>query len=198
MTRLPRPIRIVGLALIAGAIAYVIAFAFVVRSASLDQRHPTDAIVVLGAAQYDGRPSPVLESRLDHALMLYQRGLAPTIVLTGGVGTGDTTSEAEVGKRYLESRHVPSHALVVRPEGRSTVTSMEAVARWLKREELNSILLVSDPFHMGRLRLEADRLDIIAYTSPTRTSPISGSFSGEMRYYAAEAFKVPVAWIRSW
>jgi len=189
---------ITGLVVLAGLIVYVTSFVFVVRASGDDQRQASDAIVVLGAAQYDGRPSPVLEARLDHALMLYQQGWAPTIVLTGGVGAGDTTSEAVVGKRYLERHHIPPEALVVRPEGRSTVSSMEAVGRWLEREQLGTVLLVSDPFHMGRLRLEAKRLDITAYTSPTRTSPISSSLRKEMSYYAAEAFKVPVAWARSW
>jgi uncharacterized SAM-binding protein YcdF (DUF218 family) len=180
-----------------GLVAYIVSFTYVVRAGADDERHATDAIVVLGAAQYDGRPSPVLESRLDHALVLYQQGLAPIVVLTGGVGTGDTTSEALVGKRYLESHHVPATALVVRPEGRSTVSSMEALDRWLQREGLETVTLVSDPFHMARLRLEAGRLDMVAYTSPTRTSPISESLRGELAYYAAEAFKVPVAWVRS-
>ena len=180
-----------------GLVAYIVSFTYVVRAGADDERHATDAIVVLGAAQYDGRPSPVLESRLDHALVLYQQGLAPIIVLTGGVGTGDTTSEALVGKRYLESHHIPATALVVRPEGRSTVSSMEALNRWLQREGLETVTLVSDPFHMARLRLEAGRLDMVAYTSPTRTSPISESLRGELAYYAAEAFKVPVAWVRS-
>jgi uncharacterized SAM-binding protein YcdF (DUF218 family) len=180
-----------------GLVAYIVSFTYVVRAGADDERHATDAIVVLGAAQYDGRPSPVLESRLDHALVLYQQGLAPIVVLTGGVGTGDTTSEALVGKRYLESHHIPATALVVRPEGRSTVSSMEALDRWLQREGLETVTLVSDPFHMARLRLEAGRLDMVAYTSPTRTSPISESLRGELAYYAAEAFKVPVAWVRS-
>lgn len=192
-----RLLSIAGTIFVVGFVAYIISFVYVVRAGADDERQTTDAIVVLGAAQYDGRPSPVLESRLDHALVLYQQGLAPIIVLTGGVGTGDTTSEALVGKRYLESHHIPATALVVRPEGRSTVSSMEALDRWLKREELETVTLVSDPFHMARLRLEAERLDMIAYTSPTRTSPISESLRGELAYYAAEAFKVPVAWVRS-
>jgi uncharacterized SAM-binding protein YcdF (DUF218 family) len=188
---------IAGSVLVVGLVAYIVSFAYVVRAGADDQRHATDAIVVLGAAQYDGRPSPVLESRLDHALVLYQQGLAPIIVLTGGVGTGDTTSEALVGKRYLESHNIPATALVVRPEGRSTVSSMEALDRWLAREGLETVTLVSDPFHMARLRLEAERLDMTAYTSPTRTSPISESMRSELAYYAAEALKVPVAWVRS-
>ena len=197
MAPLRRLLIIAGTILAVGLVVYTMSFAYVVRAGADDQRHTTDAIVVLGAAQYDGRPSPVLESRLNHALVLYQQGLAPIIVLTGGVGTGDTTSEALVGKRYLEGHNIPATALVVRPEGRSTVSSMEALARWLEREGLETVTLVSDPFHMARLRLEAERLDMIAYTSPTRTSPISGSLRGELAYYAAEAFKVPVAWVRS-
>ena len=192
-----RMLFIAGTVLVVGFVVYLVSFTYVVRTGADDQRQATDAIVVLGAAQYDGRPSPVLESRLDHALVLYQQGLAPIIVLTGGVGTGDTTSEALVGKRYLESHNIPAAALVVRPEGRSTVSSMEALYRWLAREGLETVTLVSDPFHMARLRLEANRLDMVAYTSPTRTSPISESLRSELAYYVAEAFKVPVAWMRS-
>lgn len=198
MVPLRRLLIVAGTILGVGLVGYIVSFSYVVRAGTVDERHTTDAIVVLGAAQYDGRPSPVLEARLDHALMLYQEGVAPIIVLTGGVGTGDTTSEALVGKRYLEGHHIPATALVVRPEGRSTVSSMEAIARWLERQGLERITLVSDPFHMARLRLEAERLGIVAYTSPTRTSPISGSLRGELPYYAAEAFKVPVAWVRNW
>ncbi len=198
MSPLRRQLTVAGIILFICLVAYIVSFTYVVRVGAADERKATDAIVVLGAAQYDGRPSPVLEARLDHALVLYQQGLAPIIVLTGGVGTGDTTSEALVGKRYLAGHHIPDSALVVRPEGRSTVSSMEAIARWLERQGLERITLVSDPFHMARLRLEAERLDIEVYTSPTRTSPISGSLRGELSYYAAEAFKVPVAWVRSW
>ena len=99
--------------LTAGLIVYALSFVFVLRTGALDERLPADAIVVLGAAQYDGRPSPVLEARLDHALILYEAGLAPVVVLTGGIGAGDTTSEAMVSKRYLEARNIPAEALVV-------------------------------------------------------------------------------------
>jgi uncharacterized SAM-binding protein YcdF (DUF218 family) len=197
MSPVRRVFTFAGIVVVVGLVAYMVSFVYVIRAGAEDQRQATDAIVVLGAAQYDGRPSPVLEARLNHALVLYQQGLAPIIVLTGGVGTGDTTSEALVGKRYLESHHIPATALVVRPEGRSTVSSMEALNRWLDREGLKSVTLVSDPFHMARLRLEAERLDMVAYTSPTRTSPISGSLRGELTYYAAEAVKVPIAWMRN-
>ena len=188
----------VGLGLLATALVYVIAFAYVARASRQDYRGPTDAIVVLGAAQYDGRPSPVLQARLDHALALYRQDIAPQIVLTGGIGAGDTASEAVVGQRYLLSRHVPPEVLVVRPQGRSTEASIRSVADWMRQEGQQSILLVSDPFHMARLRLEARRMGIEAHTSPTRTSPISQSFQREIAYFASEALKIPIAWLRSW
>ncbi len=187
-----------GLGLLATALVYVIAFAYVARASRQDYRGPTDAIVVLGAAQYDGRPSPVLQARLDHALALYRQAIAPQIVLTGGIGAGDTASEAVVGQRYLLSRNVPPEVLVVRPQGRSTEASVRSVADWMRQEGQQSILLVSDPFHMARLRLEARRMGIEAHTSPTRTSPISQNSRREVAYFASEALKIPIAWLRSW
>lgn len=162
-----------------------------------DQRRSADAIVVLGAAQYNGRPSPVLRARLDHALRLYGEGYAPRIVVTGGVGRGDTTSEAIVGRHYLIARAVPAADVVVQPQGRSTEASITAVADWLEGEGLHSVILVSDPFHMFRLRLEARRTNLEAYTSPTESSPISDNPVLELRYLAAEGFKIPVAWARA-
>jgi uncharacterized SAM-binding protein YcdF (DUF218 family) len=162
-----------------------------------DQRRPVDAIVVLGAAQYNGRPSPVLRARLEHALQLYHQGFAPRIIVTGGVGRGDTTSEALVGRKYLLAQGVQPRAVVVQPQGRSTQASMTAVADWLEEEHLRRVILVSDPFHMFRLRLEARRTDLEAYTSPTESSPISDNPVLELRYLAAEGLKIPVAWVRA-
>jgi uncharacterized SAM-binding protein YcdF (DUF218 family) len=189
--------RAFGWALLAAVTGYTVALVMVLAVSQQDQRRPVDAIVVLGAAQYNGRPSPVLRARLDHALQLYREGLAPRIVVTGGVGRGDTTSEAIVGRHYLLSRDVPPSAVVVQPQGRSTQASMTAVADWLEAEHLNRVILVSDPFHMFRLRLEARRTDLEAYTSPTESSPISDNPVLELRYLAAEALKIPVAWIRA-
>ncbi|MFL5401859.1 MAG: YdcF family protein [Gemmatimonadales bacterium] len=179
------------------AAVYTVALVMVLVVSQQDQRRAVDAIVVLGAAQYNGRPSPVLRARLDHALQLYGEGLAPRIVVTGGVGRGDTTSEAIVGRHYLLARNVPPAAVVVQPQGRSTQASMTAVADWLESEGLHSVILVSDPFHMFRLRLEARRTNLEAYTSPTESSPISDNPVVELRYLAAEGFKIPVAWIRA-
>ena len=187
--------------LLLGAIGIFLATSVAVwRAAHTDEARRVDhvdAIVVLGAAQYNGRPSPVLRARLDHALQLYREGLAPRIVVTGGVGRGDTTSEATVGRHYLVTHRVPAASVVVQPQGRSTHASMIAVADWLKSEHLRRVLLVSDPFHMLRLRLEARRNDLEAYTSPTDSSPISDNPVLELRYLAVEALKIPVAWLRS-
>jgi uncharacterized SAM-binding protein YcdF (DUF218 family) len=189
--------RAFGLILLAAISVYTVALVMVLVVSQQDQRRAVDAIVVLGAAQYNGRPSPVLRARLDHALRLYNEGYAPRIVVTGGVGRGDTTSEAIVGRHYLLARDVVPGDVVVQPQGRSTQASMTAVADWLEAEGLHSVLLVSDPFHMYRLRLEARRTNLEAYTSPTESSPISDNPVVELRYLAAEGFKIPVAWVRA-
>jgi uncharacterized SAM-binding protein YcdF (DUF218 family) len=189
--------RLVAVAAVAVGMVYTVAFVLVLVVSQLDERRQADAIVVLGAAQYNGWPSPVLRARLDHALALYRERLAPAIVVTGGVGRGDKESEAMVARRYLLAHHVPDSAVVVQPQGRSTQASMTAVARWLAGRGRHSAILVSDPFHMFRLRLEARRTGLAAYTSPTETSPISDNPVLELEYLAAEAVKVPVAWVRS-
>jgi uncharacterized SAM-binding protein YcdF (DUF218 family) len=189
--------RAFSLILLAAVSIYTVALVTVLVVSQQDQRRAVDAIVVLGAAQYNGRPSPVLRARLDHALRLYNEGYAPRIVVTGGVGRGDTTSEAIVGRHYLLARDVVPGDVVVQPQGRSTQASMTAVADWLEAEGLHSVLLVSDPFHMYRLRLEARRTNLEAYTSPTESSPISDNPVVELRYLAAEGFKIPVAWVRA-
>ena len=189
--------RAFSLILLAAVSIYTVALVTVLVVSQQDQRRAADAIVVLGAAQYNGRPSPVLRARLDHALRLYNEGYAPRIVVTGGVGRGDTTSEAIVGRHYLLARDVVPGDVVVQAQGRSTQASMTAVADWLEAEGLHSVLLVSDPFHMYRLRLEARRTNLEAYTSPTESSPISDNPVVELRYLAAEGFKIPVAWVRA-
>jgi len=186
-----------GLVLFVTGVVYTVALAAVLVTSQQDQRRPVDAIVVLGAAQYNGRPSPVLRARLDHAVTLYREGYAPLVVVTGGIGRGDTTSEAIVGQRYLVARELPEEDIVVQAVGRSTRTSMTAVGEWLRRRNLRRVLLVSDPFHMFRLRLEARRIDLEAYTSPTESSPISANPVLELRYLFAEGLKVPIAWART-
>jgi len=156
-----------------------------------DEAREVDAIVVMGAAQYDGRPSPVLKARLDHALDLYAAGYSPRIILTGGVGVGDTVSEAQVGARYMEHNGVDSGDILVETDGRSSEESLVSVARLMAAHELNTALLVSDPFHMLRLRLLASRLDLRAYSTPTRTSPIAAGSIEEWRHIARESLILP-------
>jgi uncharacterized SAM-binding protein YcdF (DUF218 family) len=185
-------------AVIVVAAVWVWSVAAVYVASRRDEARPAEAIVVLGAAQYVGRPSPVLKARLDHALGLYRERTAPLVIVTGGVGRGDTISEAEVGRRYLVAHGVPADSVVAQRVGRTTMGSMSAVADWLRPRGLRRVVLVSDPFHMFRLRLEAHRTALQAYTSPTESSPISDNPVLELRYLLAEGLKVPVAWVRSW
>lgn len=157
-----------------------------------DQAAPADAIVVLGAAQYEGRPSPVLRARLDHARDLYRRGLAPVVIVTGGTGTGDTTSEAAVGRRYLLQQGVPDSAIIMETRGRTTIQSMRAVTALVSALPGQRVLLVSDPFHMLRLEILARHDGLRPLTSPTRSSPISAHATQRWKYVLAESFKVPL------
>ena len=165
----------------------------IVDAGRLDQREHADAIVVLGAAQYEGRPSPVLKARLDHAAALWTEGLAPRMIVTGGRGVGDTTSEAAVGMRYLAQRGVPAASISMDTEGLTTSQSMVAVHRLLDMKAHPTVLLVSDPFHMLRLAILTRRLHMIPLLSPTRTSPISTRPAQQMRYIVAESVKAPYA-----
>lgn len=162
---------------------------------SRDEARPAQAIVVLGAAQYAGKPSPVLRARLDHALDLWNRHLASLLILTGGRGSGDTTSEAAVGRKYARRHGVPDSAILVENEGRTTSESMRAVAGMLEVRGLQSALLVSDPFHMLRLRILARRFGFTPYTSPTRTSPISPNREERWKYIFSESIKAPMAFL---
>src|SRR5881398_1173208 len=175
-----------------GWAAVVVAAAW---AASRDQATTSDAIVVLGAAQYNGRPSPVFRARLDHAAALYQRGLAPVVLVTGGVGTGDTLSEAEVGRRYLVKAGLPEAAVLALPAGTSTSTSLDGVAHWFKGRDSRRVLLVSDGFHMLRLQIIATRLALVPFTSPAPNSPIRANPRRNAAYFFAEGFKVPVTWL---
>ena len=190
--------RVTVIAGLAAALVGTFAVVRIWQQGDTDEERPADAIVVLGAAQYNGRPSPVLRARLNQALALYREQLAPLVVVTGGVGRGDTTSEATVGRRYLVAHGIPDSAVVAQSEGRNTMASMTAVTGWVHARGLRRVLLVSDPFHMFRLRLEARRTGLEAFLSPTESSPISENPTLELRYLFAEGFKVPVAWVRSW
>ena len=147
-----------------------------------DERRRVDAIVVLGAAQYDGRPSGVFAARLDHAIALWQSGLAPAFVVTGGKLPGDRTTEAAVALQYALERGVPPEAIFGENQGRNTLESLRAVAAELRARGLRTALFVSDPTHMLRVLRIAGDLGIEAYGSPTRTSPTESD--PELRFRA--------------
>ena len=167
-----------------------------------DNPAAADAIVVLGAAQYDGRPSPVLRARLDHAVALYKRGLSRRLVLTGGRGTGDTTTEAAVGHAYVVRQGVPTSAVITEDRGRSTEESLAGVRRLMTEHKLKSAVLVSDPFHMLRLRILAWQFGMDVRLSPTQTSPISSNRGEWMAHVLGESVKVPftalLSIVRTW
>lgn len=153
-----------------------------------------DAIIVLGAAQYGGRPSPVLRARLDHALALWKARRAPRVVLTGGRRSGDLISEAAAGRRYLLRRGVPASAILLEPDGRTSLASMRAASALLTANRTTGdrprVLLVSDPFHMLRLSFLARLHGLIPMASPTRTSPISGK-RAVLEYMVRESAAIP-------
>ena len=155
-----------------------------------------DAIVVLGAAQYSGRPSRVLSARLDHALELWQRSRASRLVLTGGQREGDLLSEAAAGRRYVMRRGVPAQAILLEAHGRTSLASMHGAAVLLnaQRDSMSprpTVLLVSDPFHMLRLDLLARLHGLVPMPSPTRTSPISANLPVAIEYIIRESFALP-------
>lgn len=186
-------IMLAGLGLV--ALVWVASLGAVLVWEQNDQARPASAIVVLGAAQYVGRPSPVLRARLDHAIELWRRKLAPLIIVTGGTGRGDTTSEAAVSQRYAIRRGVPASVILLETEGRTTSESMEGVAALMGRQPGRDVLLVSDPFHMLRLTILARRHGLIPYASPTPTSPIAASPTERWKYALSESVKAPLAFI---
>ena len=182
---------VAGYAVLAAVAAWIISVLAVIVWGARDTARPADAIVVLGAAQYAGRPSPVLKARLDHAVGLWKRGLAKRFVLTGGRGTGDTISEAAVGRRYVMKAGVADSAILLENEGRTTEASVQAVSGIMEEEQLERAILVSDPFHMLRLQILAKRYGVESVTSPTRTSPISANRLETLAYVMSESVKVP-------
>lgn len=152
-----------------GAIAYT---AYQIREQSYrDEARPADIIIVLGAAEYRGRPSPVLKARLDHALELWERGLAPRILTTGGAGGDPVFTEGEVGRDYLVRKGVPAEAILVEPEGESTAHSTAAAAEIMRKLNLRSAIVVSDGYHIYRVKKMLEFRGIDVYGSPRPSVP---------------------------
>jgi uncharacterized SAM-binding protein YcdF (DUF218 family) len=151
-----------------------------------DQTRPVEAIVVLGAAQYDGRPTPVLQARLDKVLEVYKAGKVQWIVVTGGRQEGDRFTEAESSRNYLVAHGVPERAILLENEGRSSWQSMQGAGRILKDRGIKRILVVSDGFHLFRLKVMARHLGFTAFGAPATGSPIHRNSRLEFDYVVRE------------
>jgi len=149
--------------------------------ARVDDRAPADALVVLGAAQYDGTPSPVFAARLEQARKLYAQGVAPIVITVGGKQVGDAYTEGAAGRRYLLGEGVPADAVVAVQQGSDTLQSIEAVASTMRAMGLSSAVLVSDPWHSLRTRTMATDAGLDAHTSPTRQGPAVFTRSNQLR-----------------
>ncbi len=179
-----------GFAVILGLALCVLAASAVVvwRAAHVDgasRVQHVDAIVVMGAAEYNGTPSPVFQGRLDHAVLLWQEGRADRVLVLGGKAPGDITTEADAGRAYLISQGVPAGAVIAEPRGRSSFESLRAAASYLHANQLTSAFLVSDPWHNARIERMAGDLGIRGYGSATWTSAAVSHFT-RLQGYARE------------
>lgn len=175
MTRVLRWVWRIALVLLAAVAVYVgVTFAQVVWAANQDDAAPAGAIVVMGAAQWDGRPSPVLAARLDHAAELWEEGLAPVIIVTGGKQAGDRTTQGLTGYQYLRDLGVPEEAIRIEVDGTDSYEELSASALIVRNEDLPSdVLVVSSPYHALRVAGIAEEVGLEAHVSPTDTpSPL--------------------------
>lgn len=157
-------------------------------TARSDDRRPSDAIVVLGASQLDGTPSTIFRNRLNHARALYDQGVAPRIVTTGGRQPDDRYTEGEAGRNWLLAEGVPPDAVVAVGEGRDTVTSLEAAEVVFEEQGWTTAVIVTDPWHSFRSRAIARDVGMDAVTSPTRSGPAVQTREVQVRYIARETF----------
>jgi uncharacterized SAM-binding protein YcdF (DUF218 family) len=151
-----------------------------------DHRGKVDAIVVLGASQFDGRPSPVFQARLTHAKKLHDAGVAPLVMTLGGKAVGDRFTEGDAGARWLADNGVPAKAIKAVGVGRNTIASLEAAVPELEDAGVESVVIVTDPWHSLRSRTIAEDLGFDAATSPTRTGPVVRSRATQFRYILRE------------
>jgi len=173
-------VRVVLIGLVAVTVVGVYAAYRIWDQAGRDERRAADVIVVMGAAQYDGTPSPLFAARLDHAIALFKDGVAPRLIVTGGKREGDRTTEAASGRVYAIDRDVPAEAILAEDASRTTLQSIRGVAALMDEFDLRTAVFVSDPTHMLRvLRMAAD-VGIDAYGSPTRTSPLERDPAGRL------------------
>jgi uncharacterized SAM-binding protein YcdF (DUF218 family) len=188
-------LRVVTATLLLLIIYVAVTFVQVYRASNHEGAQAADALIVLGAAQYDGRPSPVLQDRLDHALELYRAGLAHTIVVTGGRQAGDRFTEATTGYNYLTAHGVPDAALMKEVGGTNTYESLAASARFLRDAGLTHVVLVTDGYHAFRVQRIAESLGLHAAVSPTDTRL---GQAAEVRQMMRETVAVSIGRVIGW
>jgi uncharacterized SAM-binding protein YcdF (DUF218 family) len=179
-------VRVVGAALLAVVLLVTSTALGIWWTARQDSTPPSDAIVVLGSAQYNGVPSSIFEARLEHAIALYEDGVAPVIVTVGGKADGDQFAEAEAGRDYLADSGIPADALLAVPEGGDTLQSIRAVADTFVDRGWSTAVLVSDPWHAMRAERMADDAGLDAESSPTRQGPAVQTRATQFRYILRE------------
>ena len=172
--KLRRVLQSLGVTVLIATVYFLVSLLQVWNTGRSADRQPVDAIVVLGAAQYDGRPSPQLQARLDHALELWNLNLASYIVVTGGKQIGDRFTEAATSRKFLEEKGVASDLIFEENSGTTTYASLLAVSQIASQEKISRVLIVSDPFHLLRAKLIAKEVGLDASSSSTRSSVIRG------------------------
>ena len=185
---------IAGLLLVAALVLAGTAFR-VWQVARLDDRRPVDVVIVLGAAQYDGSPSPIFAARLRHAQQLYNQGIATHIMTVGGRKAGDGFTEADAGRRYLLQRGVPAEVVTAIGAGSSTLESLRPAAADATGKGWRTSLLVSDPWHSLRARTMARDFGLEAWTSPTRSGPVVQTRETQIRYIVRETGALLYYWL---
>jgi uncharacterized SAM-binding protein YcdF (DUF218 family) len=186
-----KPVKIAVVAL-AVLLAYPVYLAYQVWSQSRrDENHSADAIVVLGAAQYDGDPSPIFKARLDQAAYLYNEGFSSRVIVTGGKQEGDRFTEAEAGLNYLVARGIPSDAFLLEAEGTTTLESLREVKELADGHGIESVLLVSDPMHSERIKRIASDLGFSeVYSSPASYIALNRSRATKAKELAREVASI--------
>jgi uncharacterized SAM-binding protein YcdF (DUF218 family) len=178
--------RMIGVAVLAVLLVVTSTALAIWWTARQDSRPGSDAIVVLGSAQYNGVPSSIFEARLEHAIALYEDGVAPVIVTVGGKADGDQFAEAEAGQQYLADAGIPDDALLAVPQGGDTLESIRAVSTAFTERGWYSAVLVSDPWHAMRAERMAEDVGLDAESSPTRQGPVVQTRATQFRYILRE------------
>ena len=178
--------RVFGAAVLAAVLLVASTALAIWWTARHDARPASDAIVVLGSAQYNGVPSSIFEARLEHAVSLWEEGVAPVVVTVGGKAAGDQFTEAEAGRDYLARAGVPAGSLLAVPEGVDTLESMRAVGTAFAEQGWSSAVLVTDPWHAMRAERMAEDAGMTAESSPTRQGPAVQTRATQFRYILRE------------